>query len=176
MKKSLLYVLLSVCLHTTALAQQGNNKLTIGVEAGFPTGKFSNYKTGVGALASLLFGVGTNGQITFNTGYTSFKYKGSSDDMKIKTNVIPFLVGYRYNASILFVEPRLGVGIYDVKTKIDAGSMNTTTESSKAGFTMGLGAGIQLRQVDIGVKYQVGYPGGGAVGYFGIGVAYGFVF
>ncbi len=168
------FILLAIIFLNFCLAgwtQRGNNLLGIGLEAGFPTGKFNSYQTGFGFFGKGMLGVGDNGQVTFTTGYSFFRLKGSTSDFKIKTNIIPFLLGYRYNAGFLFIEPAVGYGIYDTRSKMVSGGTTTKSKVSNSGFTTSLTAGVRLNSYHIQAKYQVGYPNG-AIGYFGIGLSY----
>src|SRR5215212_1332607 len=100
-------------------AQSGTTQIGVAAEIGIPTGDFGDaFKTGFGGSVKGLFGIGESGQITFTTGYSTFKMNGSTDDFKATIGIIPLLAGYRHNFSGFYVEPQLGYGIYRGKTEI----------------------------------------------------------
>ena len=155
-----------------AFAQKGNNQFIPALEIGLPTGDFNDFKTGIGVSAKALFGVGDHGQIGISTGYTGFKLKGSNDDYKLKISIIPILVGYRYRFTVVYLEPQIGYGIYTTTIKTETGGTDSKSSSSDGGFTWTLGGGVQLGSVDLGVRYQAGYPGGGSIGIIGFHAGY----
>lgn len=157
-------VLASVFALSAANAQSGNNQVGIGVDLGLPTGDYSDaFKLGIGGYAKYLHGVGSAGQITFTTGYQSFKGKESTDDYSYSMNVIPLLAGYRHNFNGLFVEPQLGMGIYGAKVKV----MGESESESETKFTYGIGAGYAKSGFEVGVRYQAGSldPSFGQIGF-----------
>src|SRR5215216_3257162 len=78
MKKIILVFACIVSL-SSVKAQQGTNQIGVAADLGLPMGDFGDaFKTGFGGQVRGLFGVGTAGQITFTTGYSSFKAKGST--------------------------------------------------------------------------------------------------
>jgi hypothetical protein len=157
-------VLASVFALSAANAQTGNNQIGIGLDLGLPTGDYSDaFKLGIGGYAKYLHGVGSAGQVTFTTGYQSFKAKESTDEESGTLSVIPLLAGYRHNFSGLYVEPQLGMGIY--KVKVEAGGQSFSESESK--FTYGIGAGYAVSGFDIGVRYQAGSldPSFGQIGF-----------
>ena len=77
MKKLLLIFAIMISAFPS-FSQKGHNQLGIGADIAFPTGDFKDeVNTGFGGYVKGLLGVGTNGQVTFTTGYTSF---GWNDD------------------------------------------------------------------------------------------------
>ena len=170
MKKTVL-ILLASATTMVCVAQSGNNQFIPALEIGLPTGDFDSYKTGIGLSAKALIGVGNQGQVAFSTGYTSFKMKGSTDAYKVKTSVIPILIGYRYRLPVLYLESQLGYGIYGTTTKTESGGAETKVSSSDGGFTWTLGGGVQLGNVDLGVRYQSGHPDG-TIGFIGFHAGY----
>lgn len=172
MKKNLLFSLIILTLGLAAQAQKGNNQFIAGIEAAFPVSDFNNFNTGIGVLAKGYVGLGERSQFGISTGYTAFKLKGSTDSYKVKTSVIPILASYRHNLSLLYLEPQLGYGIYSTTIKTETGGTSTKVSSSEGGFTWSMGAGVQFNVLDLGVRYQAGYPGDGTIGYFGVHAAY----
>jgi len=171
MKKTVLILLVSVTT-MVCVAQSGNNQFIPALEIGLPTGDFDSYKTGIGLSAKALIGVGNQGQVSFSTGYSSFKMKNSTDIYKAKISVIPLLVGYRYHLSVVYIEPLLGYGIYGTTTKTGSGGTETKVSHSEGGFTWALGGGVQLGNVDLGVRYQSGHPDVGTIGFIGFHAGY----
>lgn len=161
-------------MQATAFAQRGNSDFMAALEAGFPTGKFDSYKTGIGGQLKALIGVEDHGQVTFMAGYESFKAKGSTDNYKVKMAIIPVLLGYRHHFSLLYVEPAVGYGSYKGKVKAESGNVSTTSTSSKGALTAAFGAGVEISALDLGLRYQIGFPSGPNIGFFGISVGYHF--
>jgi hypothetical protein len=175
MNKILLLLVITSSLSISAKAQRGTYDFLLGVEAAFPTGDFNSYKTGVGGWVQGLLGVGESAQVSFTTGYNTFTLKNPPANEKIKTSIIPLLIGYKYNWSIFYAHPQAGLGLYRFKTKADNGGTSTTTKSSDSGFTLGLGAGVKVSRLDLGLRYQAGFPGGGTISYLGITAGYSLV-
>lgn len=167
-------VFLAVCAGIIGLVsygQQGTTKIGIGAEAGIPTGDFDAFKTGFGGYAKGLFGIGTAGQITFTSGYTSYKAEGSTSSDKITYGIIPILAGYRHNFSGFYVEPQVGYGIYS--TKIDVAGVSAS--SSDGAFTWAAGIGYVINdKFDLGARYQSGHKDGSSTALIGIHLGYNF--
>jgi hypothetical protein len=167
------YILLfSVLTCSVAFGQKGKNQIIPAIEVGLPVGEFDGYKTGFGFLGKLLIGFGKNSQLGLTTGYTAFKSKLTTDDFKIKTSVVPFLLTYRYNLSALYLEPQVGYGSYTTTTKEEVGGTETKTTDGGGAFTWSVGAGVQVGSVDLGLRFQAGSKDEMSVGYFGIHAGY----
>ena len=171
MKKIILFF---TCILTMSAvkAQQGNNQIGIAAEAALPLGDFADsYKTGIGGSLKGLFGVGQAGQVTFTTGYTSFKGESSTSDFKYTSTIIPLLGGYRHNfAGGIYVEPQLGYGIYGYKTEI----MDEDETDSEGAFTYAIGVGFAASGFDAGLRYQGASKDGSNTSFVGIRVGYNF--
>jgi hypothetical protein len=172
MKKLILLVSI-VSISFLSKAQTGMNQIGIAAELGLPMGDFGDVaKTGFGGLIRGAFGVGTAGQVTLTTGYTSFGIKdellGSGESGNL--HIIPILVGYRHHFSGFFVEPQLGYGIYGSKFEDASGSMT----DSEGAFTYGAGLGYSKSGFEGGVRYQAGSKDGSTTSYIGIHVGYNF--
>ena len=164
MKKVLLILACSIALSAIGFAQKGHNQIGLAFEVGIPTGDFGTYsKTGFGGSVRGLYGVGTAGQVTFTTGYTSFKAKS----IDAHSTIIPLLVGYRHNFSGFFVEPQIGYGIYGAK--VSGGS-----SSSGGAFTWAVGVGYAMNGFEGGVRYQSATKDGSTLSVVGIHVGYNF--
>lgn len=150
--KKLLFVCASAFFFATVNAQSGNNQIGVGLDIGLPIGDFGDAaNVGFGGTIKGLLGVGTAGQVTLGTGYTSFKAKGSTSTDKAHLSIIPILLGYRQNFSGFYIEPQAGYGIYGVKEKVSGVSVS----NSEGAFTWAAGVGYAMAQgLDLGVRYQ----------------------
>ncbi len=173
MKKLLLLCAIYLCT-IPAFSQKGHNQLGIGADVAFPTGDLADgVKTGFGGYVKGLLGVGTNGQLTFTTGYTSFGW--NDDEIGIDVDgsfsVIPLLLGYRQNFSGFYVEPQLGLGIYNSKIKF----MDESESDSESAFTWAIGLGYVINQAfDIGFRYQSAIKDSEELNHFGLRLGYNF--
>jgi hypothetical protein len=175
--KKIYILLLAFSISSISMAQSGNHQIIAGVELGLPVGDFDGYKAGFGFVGKALFGFSDHSQIGFTTGgfttgYTAFKAKGSTDDYKVKTSVVPFLATYRHHFSIFYVEPQLGYGSYTTTIKEEVGGNEQKTTMKDGAFTWAFGAGLQVSSIDLGLRYQAGHKDGGTVGFFGIHAGY----
>jgi len=171
MKRIILFFVCAVAM-SAAKAQQGKNQIGIAAEAALPLGDFADsHKTGIGGSVKGLFGIGQAGQITFTTGYTSFKGEESTDDFKYTATIIPLLAGYRHNfTGGLYVEPQLGYGIYGSKVEI----MDEDETDLEGAFTYAIGLGFAASGFDAGVRYQGASKDGSTTSFVGIRVGYNF--
>jgi len=156
MKKFFIIAAFSL-LALSTYAQRGVNYLGLAFEAGLPTGDFSDAaNVGVGGSLKALLGVGNSGdgQISFTTGYTSFKVKGFlGPSIKANYSIVPILLGYRHTFSGFFLEPKLGAGVYGLRGSV----MGETESDSDAGFTWAMCTGWANKQgLEIGLRYQSG--------------------
>jgi len=174
MKKFFAIVLAVVFISATGFAQKGNNRVGVGADVSFPTGDFGEaFNAGVGIYAKGMYGIGTAGQITFTTGFSSFKMEGSSDDFKMTMRVIPLLAGYRHYFNGFFAEPQLGYGIYGARIKTDIEGLEGS--DSEGAFTWALGAGYIFNdQIEVSARYQSGSRDGSSISLFGLRVGYNF--
>jgi hypothetical protein len=174
MRKFLFAAILGTASFMGANAQKGNNQIGIGPEVAIPMGDFGDaFKTGFGGSVKGMFGVGTAGQVTLTSGYTTFKAKGLESGEKFNTGIIPILLGYRHNFSGFYVEPQAGYGVYTYKAS-GMGSGLDGSNSSGA-FTWAVGIGYAMKEgVDIGARYQSGEKDGSSTGLIGFTVRYNF--
>jgi hypothetical protein len=170
--KKLILLFVSIVTLSAVQAQQGKNQIGIAAEAGLPLGDLDDgFKTGIGGALKGLLGVGTSGQVTFTTGYMSFKGKGSTDDFKNTFTVIPLLAGYRHNfTGGVYVEPQLGYGIYGSKVEI----LGEDETDSEGAFTYAIGLGFAASGFDAGVRYQGASKDGSNTSFIGVRVGYNF--
>jgi hypothetical protein len=170
--KHIYILLIAISISGFSFAQSGNHQIIAGVELGLPVGDFNGYKAGFGFIGKALFGFSDHSQIGFTTGYTAFKAKGSTDDYKVKTSVVPFLATYRHHFSIFYLEPQLGFGSYTTTIKEEVSGNEQKTTIKDGAFTWAVGAGLQVSSIDLGIRYQAGHKDGGTVGFFGIHAGY----
>lgn len=165
---------LAICIaavSVTGYAQKGTTKIGVGADLGIPVGDFGEgTKTGFGGYAKGLFGIGEAGQITFTTGYSSFKAKGSTDEGKATLGIIPLLAGYRHNFSGFYAEPQVGYSILSAKVKAEGLSVS----SSEGAFAWAVGFGYVVSDFDFGARYQSATKDGGSLSFVGIHVGYNF--
>ena len=158
-----------------ANAQKGNNQVGVGVDLGIPTGDFGDaFKLGFGGYAKALLGIGTAGQVTFTTGYSSFGMKDELKDLlgvdKASTSIIPLMVGYRHNFSGFYAEPAVGYNILGAKVE-EGGS---SASDSEGAFAWNLGFGYVVSNFDIGARYESMHKDGESQAVFGIRIGYNF--
>lgn len=165
-------LLLSFFVSTLSMAQAGNNQVIPALEVGIPAGSFDNFKTGVGASLRVLFGAGDHAQVGGSTGYIGFKQSGSGNAYTSRISVIPILLDYRYHFTFLFFEPQLGYGIYNTVVKTTSNGIESKAKNGKGGFTWAFGAGVSLGTLELGARYQGGYPSGTNVTFFGLHAGY----
>ena len=170
--RKVLLVLAAVFALGAAKAQTGKNQIGVGLEVGLPMGDFGDaFKTGFGGSLKYLHGVGSAGQVTLTTGYTTFSAKDVPSGYSAHASIIPILVGYRHNFSGVYVEPQLGYGIYGSKVK--GGGLDES--DSNGAFTWAIGAGYAMAEgLDLGVRYQSASKDGGTTSLIGFHVAYNF--
>ena len=169
MKKLFLLTVIA-CLTLITKAQKGNNQIGVAFEVGIPVGSFGDgVKTGFGGLVKGLYGVGTAGQVTFTTGYSSFKWKDLGADESGNSWILPILLGYRQNFSGFYVEPQAGYGDFGDKYKVSGQSYS----ASSGAFAWGATVGYAKNGFDGGVRYQ-GLSKNGTVSVIGIHIGYNF--
>lgn len=164
---------LAICIAAVSVTSYGQKgtKIGVGADFGIPTGDFGEgFKTGFGGYAKGLFGISEAGQITFTTGYSSFKAKGSTSDEKATWSIIPLLAGYRHNFSGFYAEPQVGYSINSAKVKVDG----ISASSSDGAFAWAVGFGYVIKDVDFGARYQSAHKDGGTISLVGIHVGYNF--
>jgi len=156
MKKLFLAIAIAA-ISVTSYAQKGTNQIGVGGDVGIPIGDFGDaFKTGFGGYAKGLFGIGEAGQITFTTGYSAFKAKNLGSDESVTASIIPLLLGYRHNFNGFYAEPQVGYNIFGAKAKY----LGQSESDSQGGFGYAIGIGYVVSNVDLGVRYQGGKPGG----------------
>ncbi|MCW3466917.1 hypothetical protein [Chitinophaga nivalis] len=172
MKKALLtfsVMLFMFCLGAqTSQAQLKRFSLGPFVEAGFPTGNFSNthntgYGIGIGADIKLVAGLTAVGSVS----YMYFGGKSQTDALGNRydianAKVIPIRLGLRYNLiSILYV-------------KVEGGTANFTGDyNNGVGALVAPGVGIRLLGLDVEAKYEAWFKDN-THGFFGLKAGYNF--
>ena len=157
-------------------AQKGNNQIGVAFETGIPTGDFGKVSNlGFGSSVKGLYGIGTAGQLTLTAGFSSFstkdKYLESGE--KASLSIIPIMAGYRHNISQFFIEPQLGIGIYNSHDSYEGSDPVNVSQSA---FTWAIGAGYHIKKFDLGVRYQSGKKSewDNSIGLVGIHIGYNF--
>jgi hypothetical protein len=175
MKKMVLVIVGIALLSSAAMAQRGNNRLSVAADLSAPTGDFGEYsKMGFGGTVKALYGIGKSGQITLTSGYTSISAKEIFKQLlgadKITQSIIPVLAGYRHNIKGFYVEPQVGYGLYASKIK---GGMLDSKDSGGA-ITWAAGVGYVYRSFELGARYQSGHKDGESNGLVGVRLGYNF--
>jgi len=171
MRKIYLVLLATILSYASSFGQNGKSFIGVGADVCVPTGEFGTYfKTGAGGYVKALLGVGKSGQVTFTTGYSSFKAVG---DFPLKTGTVPLLMGYRANFNGFFVEPQLG---YSINNAMFMGFDDVAPEKSAGGtFMWAAGLGYVFNnKIEVGVRYQTASAGGSTMALFGLRLGYNF--
>jgi len=173
MRKNYVVLLATILITASSIAQKGKSYLGVGGDISLPTGDFGSYfKTGMGGYVKGMFGVGTAGQVTLTTGYSSFKEAGDWEDFTATQGVAPILIGYRHNFNGFFVEPQIGYAIYNYKETSQ--EFGYYTESG-GGFTWAAGVGYVFNnKLEVSARYQTGGNEGSSASMFGLRVGYNF--
>jgi Outer membrane protein beta-barrel domain len=173
MKRAYIVILVTLLFSMGSFAQKGNNAIGVGGDMGFPVGDFGdNFKAGFGIYAKAMLGVGNAGQVTFTSGYSGFKEKGSFVDYTSTVNIIPLFVGYRHYFNSVFVEPQLGYAVYGSKYLTpDDGSYTESDGAFNAAATIGY---VFDKGIELSARYQTGGKQGWNVNLFGLRLGYNF--
>lgn len=173
MRKIYMVLLATILISAGSNAQQGKTSIGVGADLSLPTGDFGDYaRTGTGGYVKGIFGVGTAGQVTITTGYSSFKGAGNDPDFKSTESAIPLLIGYRHNFNGFFVEPQIGYGVYNYKENSFEFGYYTETDGA---FTWAAGAGYVFNNgIEVSARYQSGGKEGWNVSMFGLRLGYNF--
>lgn len=157
-------VMLTVCIGAQP-SQAQLKRFSIGpyVEAGFPTGDFSNshkpgFGVGLGADVKLVAGLTAVGSV----GFMYFKGKTDNNINYASAKVIPVRLGLRYTlVSILYV-------------KAEGGTVNFTGDyNNGTGALFAPGIGIRLLGLDVEGKYEAWFKDG-THGFWGLKAGYNF--
>lgn len=174
MKKLFLAITIAI-VSLTASAQTGNNQIGVGVDLGLPTSDFGDAaKFGFGGYVKGLYGIGSAGQITLTSGYTTYSAKDellqATGYDKLKYGIIPILAGYRHNFDGFYAEPQVGYQI--VRAKAELGGQSESDSQGMFGWAVGLG--FAKSGFDAGVRYQSGSKDGATFAVVGFHIGYNF--
>ena len=158
-----------------ANAQKGNNQLGVGIDVGIPTGDFGDsFGVGFGGYVKGMLGVGTGGQLTLTSGYTTYSMKDDIKTLlsvdKASASIIPILVGYRHNFSGFYAEPQIGYSILGARVK----ASGVTVSDSEGAFAWAAGFGYVVSNFDFGARYQSMHKDGESDAIVGIRIGYNF--
>lgn len=150
MGRRLAFLLMVMMAAGAVQAQKGANAIKLSAEAGFP---LEDFNPGAGGQVAFLYGVGKSGQISLTTGFTTFTSKktlvgGDFDPTRLTT--IPVLLGYRHHIKGFYLEPQAGYGA--LNGRIDIGG--DWARPSVGAFYWSVGAGLEYKRLDIGVRFQ----------------------
>ncbi len=173
MKRICVLTIASFLISTAGISQKGNNTIGGGGDLCFPTGQFGDFfKTGFGVYGKTMLGIGKAGQMTFTSGYSSFKLSENLPGATVTFSLIPLLVGYRHNFNGVFIEPQLGYSIVGAKTiSEEEGSMTDADGFFTAAANIGY---VFNRQVEVSLRYQAGGKNGSDVHLLGLRLGYNF--
>ena len=175
MKKLVLATAFVVACLIGANAQSGKNQIGVGADIGIPTGDFGDgFSVGIGGYVKGFLGVGTAGQVTLTTGYSSFSMKDEFEQLlgvdKASATVVPILLGYRHNFSGFYAEPQVGYNIFGARVK----SGGVTASDSEGAFAWAVGFGYVINNFDIGARYESMHKDGESNAFVGFRVGYNF--
>jgi hypothetical protein len=177
MKKVYLAILGVALFSATGFAQKGKNEIGVGADLSLPTGDLADaVKTGFGGYAKGMYGIGEAGQISLTVGYSGFKGKESTDDIKLTFKMLPVLAGYRHHFGNVFAEPQIGFGNYTSKIKVEGDDeFDLGGKDSEGAFTWAIGGGyIFNEKLEAGIRYQSASKDGTNFSFVGIHVGYNF--
>ena len=165
MKKILLLLTFTILIFNCCLAQKGNNQISVGADVNFlaSNGYSSIYNPGIGGDIKGLFGIGSASQLTISGAYSSFSGKSSSSYGDQTLTLLPFMAGYRYNLTGVYVEGQAGLGT--LTTKASGFSYSQTN------FAAAINIGYIIHGFDISARY---YTEGDVVSTFAVRLAYNF--
>lgn len=158
----------------SAVAQQGNNQLSVGIDGALPIGDFSEGTSfGIGGTIKGLYGVGSAGQVELTTGYLHFPFEGNTSEASGSTALIPILAGYRHHFNGFFLEPQAGISL--VRSQFDIEGLGSSSNSTTA-FGWAVGAGYMFDAFEVSARYQSSEKDGGSMGFAGLRIGYNFPF
>lgn len=148
MKVSRLALALLFTTMTDASAQKGSIKVGASAEVAFPFHDTFGYieEVGYGGSIKGFYGVRETGDLTLTAGYLFFPIEQPL--RSIDGALVPVLVGYRQSFNRIFIEPQIGVSSYRI-------NLEHGTERYMQ-LAIGIGAGWQLKDFEIGARYQRG--------------------
>jgi hypothetical protein len=145
MKNKFLFI--TILFSTVAWSQKGNNQMGLAFDICNPVGAYENYHPGIGAELKGLIGVGSSsGQLSLTTGIIQFNSSGNQF-AKSRFIIVPIMLGYRHRIGKVYIEPELGGSQVQYKSG--------NHKSGQLKFTYAGGAGILIKKIDLGIRYQI---------------------
>jgi hypothetical protein len=151
---SLMFVGVLFINSTDLWAQKKNFQLGGIAEVGFPN---DAYETGFGGFVKGGVHINPNAQLTLQTGLSRFRsavtfvdINGNATNDKASLRSIPVLIGYKYHFKPFYLEPQVGYGALSSKINYQ----DSEVKSSKGAFYYSIGAGYQINNLNIGLRYQ----------------------
>jgi hypothetical protein len=171
MKKAFAILLMISFFTMNTLAQKETKKFSagFGIEAGLPTGPYSNlYSFAIGLTARFSYHVGP-GFITLTGGAIGYDPKTVVGQKKKAGLQIPVTVGYKYIVHHFFAMGEAGYGQF----KSYFGQNGELASTSSGSFIAAPSVGVQFNAFEAGLKYAIDSRSGGG-GLFGIRVGFNF--
>ena len=171
MKKIIVGLLAALLFYASSSAQKGNTQIGVGTDFAIPTGDFGSiFKPGMGFYVKGLLGVGQAGQVTFTSGYSSFK---AVQDFPLKSGIAPLLLGYRANFNGFFVEPQFGFSINNATSEGLDGEAPMKEQGGSVMWAAGVGY-VFNNKLEVGARYESASNKGTTIGLFGLRLGYNF--
>lgn len=147
MKKVATCLLLAFLINGAAHAQKGRNEVKLLAEGS--TTLFDPH-LGWGGFVKGYYGLGRSGQLTLTTGLIKFKSEIATGKSNTRTHLIPVLLGYKQHIGLFYIEPQAGLG--EMGGRVDWGG--DYSRPSATTVYASLGAGVDIKKFEIGVRYQ----------------------
>ncbi len=140
-------MLLVIMMQGVARAQKGHNEIKVLAEGALT---LTDPHFGYGGFLKGYYGIGRSGQITLMTGVSWFSSDAAIGKSKTRTHLIPVMAGYKQHIGLFYIEPQAGIG--EMGGRVDWGG--DLSRPSVTTFFAGLGAGVDIKRFEIGVRYQ----------------------
>jgi hypothetical protein len=150
-------------------AQKGSIRFQPAFEISIPTGEFGDASnTGFGGSIKGLFGVAPAASITVYTAALFHQIKGIGD---LQFTIVPILAGYQHSFDGFYIEPQMGVGIYNASANV----LGVSVSDSQSAFTYAIGFGYLINHtIDLGARFQGAATDGSNTNLIGLHIGYNF--